>query len=156
MSHIFTEAEDNEWRKTLPRKIVNVKTIIKNANGEILLVKPSYRDYWHIPGGGVDAHESPLDAAMRELLEETSIRVEPPQNMTLVDVIHCADTDDLNIVYFADVTAADADVHIREGEIEKYKFVNPADLPEYLSKGMSTWWRDRGQSLVAKMLKKGE
>ena len=49
---------------------VSLKCLIKNDNGEILLVKEAGRDFWDLPGGGMEHGES-LDAAIaRELLEE--------------------------------------------------------------------------------------
>lgn len=36
----------------------------------MLLVKPSYKDGWEIPGGYVEKGESPLAAAIREVSEE--------------------------------------------------------------------------------------
>nr|WP_084713077.1 NUDIX hydrolase [Streptacidiphilus rugosus] len=40
----------------------------------VLLVKPSYKPLWEIPGGCVEEGESPLDACVREVFEELSIR----------------------------------------------------------------------------------
>lgn len=45
-------------------------------DGQVLLVKPSYKGGWGIPGGNVDTLESPIDACMRECLEELGIEVE--------------------------------------------------------------------------------
>ncbi|MCH7229629.1 NUDIX domain-containing protein [Glycomyces sp. L485] len=33
--------------------------------------------HWFIPGGGIEAGESPADAAVRELAEETGLRIDP-------------------------------------------------------------------------------
>ena len=42
----------------------------------ILLVKPTYNDVWHLPGGGVEPGESPAAAAVREVREELGLDVE--------------------------------------------------------------------------------
>lgn len=47
------------------------------ADGCLLLVKPSYRDEWGLPGGLVDRAEAAAPAAARELHEETAIMVSP-------------------------------------------------------------------------------
>lgn len=44
--------------------------------GCILLVKPTYNDVWHLPGGVVEAGESPAAAAIREVKEEIGLDVE--------------------------------------------------------------------------------
>ena len=38
---------------------------------------PEVGSVWELPGGGIDAGETPVDAALRELAEETSLIAEP-------------------------------------------------------------------------------
>lgn len=56
-----------------PRKRVAVGARIRDEQGRLLLVKPAYRDGWLIPGGVVDADESPRDGLLRELQEELGL-----------------------------------------------------------------------------------
>ena len=56
--------------------------LFRDARGRVLLVKPTYKDGWDIPGGYVEPGESPKQAAHREVLEELGI--EPPIGRLLV------------------------------------------------------------------------
>ena len=38
---------------------------------------PPWSGYWTLPGGGIDFGESPADAMVREVYEETGLHVEP-------------------------------------------------------------------------------
>lgn len=44
--------------------------LFRDRAGRVLLVEPSYKPSWEIPGGAVEAGESPWAAAVRELGEE--------------------------------------------------------------------------------------
>ncbi|MQA25265.1 MAG: NUDIX domain-containing protein [Micromonosporaceae bacterium] len=44
-----------------------------DAGGRVLLVEPTYKPYWEVPGGAVEADESPRDATIRELKEELGL-----------------------------------------------------------------------------------
>jgi 8-oxo-dGTP diphosphatase len=46
-------------------------------DGEILLLRSSYRGGWSLPGGGIGRGESVRDAASRELREEIGLAVPP-------------------------------------------------------------------------------
>jgi 8-oxo-dGTP pyrophosphatase MutT (NUDIX family) len=47
-----------------------------NETGRILLVQHADRDIWTLPGGIIEPGESPADAALREVWEETGLLVE--------------------------------------------------------------------------------
>ena len=59
---------------------LGVRAVVIDPQGRVFLVKHSYVSGWHLPGGGVEAGETLVEAAARELLEEGNIEVTaPPQ-----------------------------------------------------------------------------
>ena len=47
--------------------------LCRDQAGQVLLVDPVYRDTWDVPGGVVDAEESPHAACRREVAEEIGL-----------------------------------------------------------------------------------
>lgn len=67
------------WRWSRPATL-GARAVVIDGAGRIFLVKHSYVDGWHLPGGGVETGESLLTALARELEEEGNIRLTaPPQ-----------------------------------------------------------------------------
>ena len=64
---------DVKYYKNLPKKRMGAGALILNQNDEILIVKPSYKDHWSVPGGVVEENESPRVACIRETKEEIGI-----------------------------------------------------------------------------------
>lgn len=54
---------------------LGARAMVVDGAGRIFLVKHSYVDGWHLPGGGVETGETFLDALARELAEEGNIRL---------------------------------------------------------------------------------
>ena len=61
----------------LPMKRVGAGALVFDRVGKLLIVKPSYKPKWEIPGGIVEADESPAQACRREISEELGITVDP-------------------------------------------------------------------------------
>jgi 8-oxo-dGTP pyrophosphatase MutT (NUDIX family) len=61
------------------RKGASVAAIILYENNHILLTKragPPFKGYWCLPGGKVDSDETPEEAVIREVKEETGVDIE--------------------------------------------------------------------------------
>ena len=54
---------------------LGARAMVIDGAGRIFLIKHSYVDGWHLPGGGVETDESVLEALTRELMEEGNIRL---------------------------------------------------------------------------------
>jgi ADP-ribose pyrophosphatase YjhB (NUDIX family) len=66
----LTGVAEAEYLAGLARKRVAAGVVFRALDGRMLLVEPSYKVNWEIPGGAVEADESPWDGAARELREE--------------------------------------------------------------------------------------
>jgi ADP-ribose pyrophosphatase YjhB (NUDIX family) len=56
--------------------VPSVTAIVPNDSGELLMVHKTDNDLWALPGGGMDLGESMAETVVREVLEETGVRVE--------------------------------------------------------------------------------
>jgi 8-oxo-dGTP pyrophosphatase MutT (NUDIX family) len=54
---------------------LGARAMVIDGAGRIFLVKHSYVDGWHLPGGGVETGETVLAALARELAEEGNIQI---------------------------------------------------------------------------------
>ena len=60
------------WRFSRPATL-GVRALVIDGQGRVFLVKHSYVDGWHLPGGGVETGETLTEALARELAEEGNI-----------------------------------------------------------------------------------
>ncbi|MEU0551056.1 NUDIX hydrolase [Micromonospora sp. NPDC005979] len=71
----MTWTEPATWYANLASFYAAAAAFITDPAGNVLLVKPTYRDHWAFPGGYVDEGEYPHDACAREVREELGIAV---------------------------------------------------------------------------------
>src|SRR5450432_1835362 len=116
---------------SLARKRMAAAALFRDQDGQILLVDPVYRTTWDLPGGAVEAEESPHAACRREVAEELGLdrpagrvlavdwvpsRPERPEGLITVY--------DGGVLTFSDIQA----IVVPEGEIAGFQFVLPAQV----------------------------
>ncbi|MEU9703155.1 NUDIX hydrolase [Streptomyces sp. NPDC047981] len=121
-------ANEHEARMAHPRMAAGA--LFFDAAGRVLMVEPTYKDYWDIPGGYVEAGESPLQAAAREVREELGIE---PQLGTLlaVDWAPSASEGD-KVLYLFDGGQLSAEtldrIALQADEIKSFAFLTPDEV----------------------------
>ncbi|WP_405063752.1 NUDIX hydrolase [Kribbella sp. NBC_01505] len=86
----------------MPRKRLAAAVLIRDDADRVLLLEPSYKPNWELPGGIVEADESPWDAATREVVEELGLEL-PLGRLLVVDHVHAYDDrpDGINFIFDA-------------------------------------------------------
>ena len=77
------------------RKRVAADVLILDSRERILLVNPTYKAFWDLPGGMAESNESPRMAATRELQEELHLNLSLGQLLTIEWVCPRPPWDDL-------------------------------------------------------------
>jgi ADP-ribose pyrophosphatase YjhB (NUDIX family) len=105
---------------------VGVFAAIFDAQGRILCVKQNYGTLsWTTPGGRMEAGESPVDALVREVHEETGYHA---RVLGLVGVYSAPFRDDMVLMMTAEILGRDA--WAPNGEIAQLGFFTRDELPE--------------------------
>ena len=136
-----------EYLKTLPRKIVGAGALLRNQKGEILIVKPTYRAGWLVPGGGVDALESPMAGCLREIKEEIGLELES------LDFLGVAYTlredgestyDTLQFTFSGGILSPKqiAQIALQDEELSEWKFAPVEEASALLSPALAVRIRD--------------
>lgn len=141
MTKEHTDEETRKWLDGFPKKGVNVKLIIKSDKGNVLLVKPSYKKTWQFPGGGVEKHEDPKEALIREVREELGLRI-AAEHFVIAGTAFKRDYDHLFLIYeFTETLSEDTVLKVAGDEIEGYGFTPPREVGPLLSSYYFDFWQ---------------
>jgi ADP-ribose pyrophosphatase YjhB (NUDIX family) len=77
---LFTEERDGYQT---PK--VDVRAVVFNEKGEILMVKERVDDRWALPGGWADVGYTPSEVAVKEVQEETGLDVKTVRLLAIMD-----------------------------------------------------------------------
>jgi 8-oxo-dGTP diphosphatase len=83
----------------MARPRVAAGVLVHDELGRVLMVRPTYKDGWDIPGGYVGRDESPAQAAERELAEELGLHRKPGRLLVIDWAPHPAEGDKLLFIF---------------------------------------------------------
>lgn len=108
-----------------PGKRMSAACVFFNPQGEILIVKPTYRPEWLLPGGSMERDESPVQCCRREVHEELGISVAQLHLLCLeYQSAHPAGTESLMFIFYGGVLDGEAiqSIQLPEDEISDFRF----------------------------------
>ena len=112
---------------------LGVRGMVFDEAGKVLLIRHTYVHGWHLPGGGVEKHETAEAALARELVEEAGVVMQGRPSLLSIYSNHPNFRGDHVLIYRVDEWSA-CDPTSR-GEIEAVEWFHPEDLPHGITEG---------------------
>ncbi|MGC4786313.1 NUDIX domain-containing protein [Micromonospora sp. DT178] len=109
--------------------------LLLDEAGRVLVVHPTYKDVWEVPGGMLEFGESPLQACEREIEEELGLAL-LVGDLLCVDWVAPSPPWDGGLMFLFDggVLSGEqvAAMRLRREELDRFEFVEPAALGQVL------------------------
>ena len=135
----MADADDEqagEPEYVLPAIPVSAGALIFDGNGRLLILNPTYKSGWTIPGGVMEADgETPWQACQREVLEETGLTVIGAR-LACVDFRPPRDGNQGGVRFLFDcgvlADAALTDITLQPEEVSEYRLAQVSDALKLL------------------------
>jgi 8-oxo-dGTP pyrophosphatase MutT (NUDIX family) len=105
-----------------------------DPGGRVLVVKPTYKDAWDVPGGYVNDGESPREAAIREVKEELGLDVDVRAALVVDWAPHPQEGDKVLFLFDGGTLSAEdtGRIQLAADELAEYKFIDRSEVAEIL------------------------
>ncbi|WP_328856487.1 NUDIX hydrolase [Williamsia herbipolensis] len=125
--------QSSQFYESLAKRRLGAGALITNFVGDALMVKPTYKPGWEIPGGAVEAGESAPAACVREVREELGLTVVEPGRLLVID--HQQDPlprgDSIMFVYDLGGIEEPSTMQLNASELSDYAFVGADELADF-------------------------
>lgn len=120
-------------RNSRSRKRMGAGVLVRDSVGRVLVVEPTYKPTWEIPGGSVEADESPRSACSREVAEELGLTL-------VVGRLLCIEwqgpepdrSESMMLIYDGGVLPDGFQVRLAPDELASARFVESAELDQLM------------------------
>jgi 8-oxo-dGTP pyrophosphatase MutT (NUDIX family) len=109
-----------------PTKPSSAASLIRDPQGRLLVLKPTYRPEWLMAGGHVEPGESPREACVREIREELGLDLVVGRLLT---IDHLGPSNDGVVLAPEEVEQ----ITLQEEELSEWRFVAPEEAEQLLS-----------------------
>ncbi len=134
-NEIADQGETADFQRSRPMKRMGAGAVIRDADGNVLIVKPTYKPGWELPGGAVEDDESPAEACTREIREELGVDL-------TVGALMCVDYNSStsgyveSLMFLFDIELLDtgtvSEIRLDENELSECRFVSLDEATELL------------------------
>jgi 8-oxo-dGTP pyrophosphatase MutT (NUDIX family) len=118
-----------EFYRSLPAKRMASAVLLFNEQNQVLVVQPTYKESWELPGGVIELDESPKSALIREVKEELNLQLES-ENIKFLLLDYMAGNGDITealmFVFSGGLVSEEKRKSIRlpKDELKSYKFAD--------------------------------
>lgn len=127
---------DEQYFASLPKKRMGAGVMFFNEKGELLLVQPTYKNGWTLPGGVVEKDESPRASARREIEEELGLNIDSLRCICIdwksTKGSFLKDEENIQFTFYGG-TLTEADIkaiRLPEDELGAFQFFDTAEFPD--------------------------
>jgi 8-oxo-dGTP pyrophosphatase MutT (NUDIX family) len=130
-------------------RTVSCGVVMLNGQGDVLLCHATETTHWDVPKGAADPGESPREAALRELVEETGIVLPAARLKDLGRFVYRRDKD----LHLFAVRVSEDEVQLENcvcesyfprysdgtmiPEMDAYRWVSPPDVDKFASRSLA-------------------
>lgn len=125
---------DAAFYDAIPKRRLGSGALIQDAEGNVLVVEPTYKAEFEIPGGIVEAGEDPRACCRREVREELGVEIEVGR---LLVIAHKTEPpqrgDSIMFIYDGGTVADPGTFTIDPGEVKAARYLPVDALPRVMS-----------------------
>ncbi|MDP1714678.1 MAG: NUDIX hydrolase [Anaerolineales bacterium] len=129
-------ASSKSYLESLPKKRMGAGCLFFDEHGCVMLVKPTYKPNWEIPGGVVELNESPKQCCQREVREEIGLE-RKIGDLLVVDYNSQTDNKTESLMFIFNggtLTLSEIEsVQIRGDELSEFRFFTIETLPKEMT-----------------------
>lgn len=129
-----------DYYSSLPKKHMGSGVLLFDNEGRLLILKPTYKPHWTMPGGVVDVNESPRQACKREIKEEIGLYI---KNLRFICVDYKSPEgkkpESLQFYFYGGKLSSSKikEIRLQANELESFKFETINSAKRLLSPAMA-------------------
>ena len=127
---MYNREDIQEFLRTRVSRPASAGVVIYNDKKEALVLKANYKPYWSFPGGWIEDSQTSIQAAVRELSEETGILI-IPQRLKFLYIINRVSNIMQSYQFIFEYSGMIDDftsIKLQPEEIDDYKFVSREEV----------------------------
>lgn len=130
MSHVYSAQEKAQWLLRLHARPSSAAMILEDDQERAIIVKANYKNYWTFPGGVIDAQETPKQAAVREVVEEIGLKINPDtMQFSWITARHSHIVDTYQFIFKSQLHPGITDhIVLQESEIDEWRFITKEEV----------------------------